>query len=114
MQNTKTKIKSFLLLGLFMVLFLGFSLSSPESAVASVETVSTQINYQSEIVYIEMAATDQVAISPDITADAFQDDKGDFITTDQSEDDDGNWYLEWLKKLFKKGIRFAKSLAWSG
>lgn len=115
MQNTQTKIKSFIVIGLFLALFLGFSLSNPGTAAASVETVSTQISYQAETVYSEMAAYDQVSNNPIVTTESLQDDKEVLVNSDQTETDNiFSWYLEWLEKLLKKTWKFGKSLAWSG
>ncbi|MFK7802195.1 MAG: hypothetical protein AB8G95_11225 [Anaerolineae bacterium] len=115
MQKIQSKFKSLIITGLFLALFLGLSFSTPESAAASVETVNTQISYQAEITNSEMVAYEQVVISPSITTDVLQDDKEDFIDSDQTgDDDDTNGYLEWFEKLLKKGYSFFKSLAWSG
>ncbi len=60
MEKFQSKIKSVLLIGLFMLLAVGFIFSAPTPAVASVEVVSTQTTVHSQIVNVELADTVQV------------------------------------------------------
>lgn len=115
MKKFQSKIKSIVLIGLFVFLFVGFSFSTPTPAAASMDVVSTQITYhsQSQAINAELTDTVQATSEMQIAADSLEVESTQLETV--GEDDDWSWnaWLKWLKKTGKKAL-VGFSLAWSG